>query len=94
MGKTMDREQGEHAMLAAARGYTRRGWRVVPVRPGEKGVSLSGWQHLRLEESDLPRWFAGANPHNVGILTGEPSGGLVDVDCDAPASRSACTTVR
>ncbi len=28
-------------------------------------------------------------PHNIGILTGEPSGGLVDVDCDAPEARAA-----
>src|SRR6476469_1453672 len=50
------KERGDHAMLAAARAYTRRGWRVVPVRPREKGVTLSGWQQLRLEEADLRRW--------------------------------------
>src|SRR6185437_10686962 len=87
--KARDGEQGENAMLAAARDYTRRGWRVVPVRPGGKGVTLSGWQHLRLAEKDLPRWFRGTTPHNIGILTGAPSGGLVDVDCDAPEAREA-----
>lgn len=40
-------KERDHAMLAAARAYTRRGWRVVPVRPREKGVTLSGWQQLR-----------------------------------------------
>src|SRR6185437_2143336 len=97
------RSTGEDSpMLAAARAYTRRGWRVVPVRLGEKGVTLSGWQHMRLDEDDLLNWFgwfprhgrvAGQTRqelHNVGILTGAPSGGLVDVDCDAPeAARAA-----
>ncbi len=55
-------EDEETPMLAAARMYTQRGWRVVPVRPREKGVTLSGWQQLRLKESDLPRWFGGAFP--------------------------------
>jgi hypothetical protein len=84
-----DKERGDNAMLAAARAYTRQGWRVVPVRPREKGVTLSGWQQLRLEETDLPRWFSGTAPHNIGILTGEPRGGLVDVDCDAPEAALA-----
>src|SRR6478672_3789849 len=85
-------EDKDPPMLAAARMYTRRGWRVVPVRPREKGVTLSGWQQMRLNEDDLPKWFGGAFPHiphNIGILTGEPSGGLVDVDCDAPEAALA-----
>ena len=83
-------EDEETLVLVAARAYTRRGWRVVPVRPGEKGVAIVQWQRMRLDEDELPQWFgrmAGrtGNPsHNIGILTGEPSGGLVDVDCDAP----------
>ena len=61
----------------------------MPVRPREKVVTLSGWQQLRLEMDDLPKWFQSASAHNVGILTGAPSGGLVDVDCDAPEARAA-----
>ena len=93
MGAAADKEDekddGNEGMLAAARAYTRRGWRVVPVRRGEKGVTLARWTELRLGEDDLPRWFRGAAAHNVGILTGTPSGGLVDVDCDAPEAREA-----
>jgi AAA domain-containing protein/bifunctional DNA primase/polymerase-like protein len=91
----MERENGASAVLAAARAYTRRGWRVVPVRPGEKGVAIVRWQQMRLAEDDLHKWFGqiggltGQLHHNIGILTGEPSGGLVDVDCDAPEARAA-----
>ena len=86
MGAAVDKEDG---MLAAAIAYTRRGWRVAPVRWGGKGVTLARWTELRLDEDDLPRWFRGAAAHNIGLLTGTPSGGLVDVDCDAPEAREA-----
>ncbi len=92
MGTARDGEQGDNGILAAARAYTRRGWRVVPVRPGEKGVAIVRWPEMRLDEEDLPKWFGqiGVNiQHNIGILTGEPSGGLMDVDCDAPEAALA-----
>ena len=47
----------ETLVLVAARAYTRRGWRVVPVRPGEKGVAIVQWQRMRLDEDALPQWF-------------------------------------
>ncbi|HEU4784390.1 MAG TPA: bifunctional DNA primase/polymerase, partial [Ktedonobacterales bacterium] len=89
MGAAVDKDDGNDGMLAAARDYTRRGWRVVPVRRGGKEVMLAHWTELRLGEDDLPRWFRGAAAHNIGLLTGTPSGGLVDVDCDAPEAREA-----
>src|SRR5262245_29233173 len=36
--------------LEAARGYTRRGWRVIPIPLGTKAPILKGWQELRLAE--------------------------------------------
>jgi len=64
--------------LTEATRYTAMGLRVVPVngkRPPDKG-----WQNMRLDAADLPRYFA--NGAGVGVLCGEPSGGLVDVDKD------------
>lgn len=66
--------------LEAAVAYTRRGWRVVPIAAGAKGPTLRGWPALRLEEHDLPTQFR--NDSNIGLILGEPSGWLVDVDLD------------
>jgi putative DNA primase/helicase len=66
---------------AAAR-YIERGWAPVPLPARQKGPQISGWQHLRLSVSDVPRYFN--NGQNVGIINGEASGGLVTVDLDRP----------
>ena len=67
--------------LAAALDLHRRGYRVVPVPSGEKRPRLSGWPGLRLGEDDLRAHFNG-RPMNLGVLMGEPSGWIVDVDID------------
>jgi len=66
----------------AAHGYLQRGWRVVPIPSRRKAPVLDDWPHLQLEEADLAVAFG--NGENIGLLTGEPSGGLVDVDLDSP----------
>jgi hypothetical protein len=66
----------------AAREYTRRGWSVVPIPRGKKAPELKNWQNLRLTEGELPGRIR--ENTNVGLLLGEPSGGLTDVDLDAP----------
>lgn len=72
--------QDDGNMLEAARGYLARGYMPVPLSPGDKNPFLDGWQHMRLTEEELPRWFSGRN--NIGVILGEPSGWLVDVDLD------------
>jgi len=67
--------------LETATQYTLRGWSVIPVPYQSKKPVIPAWQRLRLKEPNLPRYFNGA-PQNVGILTGEPSGWLIDVDLD------------
>jgi hypothetical protein len=73
--------------LQAATEYVQRGWQVVPVPFGRKGPILNSWQKLRLAEADLPVHFKAAS--NIGVLLGEPSGGLVDVDADCPEAVAA-----
>ena len=69
-------------LLDAARWYLSRGYRPVPLPAGEKAPRLRGWTKLRLTEGDLPHHFNGTG--NIGLLLGEPSGWLVDVDLDCP----------
>lgn len=72
-------------LLNAAFAYTTRGLRVVPIPAGTKGIFTKGWEKWRLGFEDLPQHFNGASgAGNIGIMLGEPSGGLVDVDLDCP----------
>ena len=69
----------------AARRYIRRGFAPVPVPAGQKGPVLKGWQHLKLREGDVAEAFCGAG--NIGLILGQASGNLVDVDLDCPETR-------
>jgi hypothetical protein len=60
--------------------YLNRGWQPIPVRIRTKAPVLPGWQKLRLRQDQLADYLV--DPCNVGIILGEPSGGLVDVDID------------
>ena len=64
----------------AAREYLRRGWQVVRILPGTKKCIEIGWQHSKIAETEIPKYFyLGAG---IGIVLGDPSGGLADVDLD------------
>jgi hypothetical protein len=66
----------------AVRGYIRRGWAPVPIPRGKKAPRVKDWPRLRVAEAEVQSYFR--EEDNVGFLLGEPSGGLVDVDLDAP----------
>lgn len=68
--------------VEAARGYIDRGWRVVPVPPNEKGPKFPEWERLRVTSGEVEEFFTAGS--NVGILLGDVSGGLTDVDLDCP----------
>ncbi len=69
-------------LLDAARKYLRRGWMPVYVPLGTKGPTRKGWRKLRLTQEDLPKHFDRSG--NIGIVLGEASHNLVDVDLDCP----------
>src|SRR5918997_1222832 len=69
----------EARQRAAAR-YFERGGAVIPVAPDSKKPGMDGWQDMRITVEDIPRYWT--NGQNIGLLTGEPSGWLVDVDLD------------
>ncbi|HEU4534735.1 MAG TPA: bifunctional DNA primase/polymerase, partial [Polyangiaceae bacterium] len=73
----------------AAVEYRARGWRPVPIGPGAKaphdprsGRPLRGWATYELDARGLEAWRA--RGFGVGVVLGEASGGLADVDLDAP----------
>jgi hypothetical protein len=65
----------------AAVSYCQRGWSVIPIPHYSKNPGFNGWERLRLRQEDLSGRFNG-HPQNIGILLGEPSGWLVDIDLD------------
>ncbi len=69
--------------LEAAEKYVERGYSVVPIPYRKKAPVIEEWQKLRLAPEELPSRF-GRQQQNIGILLGEASGGLVDIDCDCP----------
>jgi putative DNA primase/helicase len=66
----------------AAIDFLQRGILCVPVAFKSKAPQHAGWQDLRLDTPELITSRFNCAPQNLGILTGEPSGGLVDVDLD------------
>src|SRR5215469_4285147 len=66
--------------LAAAQRYLARGWQPVPVPAESKNPGFLGWPKFRVN-GEVEKFFS--DPGNIGILTGEPSGGLIDVDVDS-----------
>lgn len=82
MKKGKNRKETPHreVILKQARISLQKARYVVPVPPGQKGPSVKGWPALRLSVEELPQYFA--ENDNIGWLTGEASGNLVDVDLD------------
>lgn len=66
----------------AARRYIERGFAPIPVPSGSKNPNRPNWESERHTLEDIP--LAWNNGQNIGLLTGEPSGGLADVDMDCP----------
>ena len=71
---------GDTARRAAER-YLSRGWSVIPIPYRTKKAIDKGWPQIRLTHEALDQHFNG-RPQNIGVLLGEPSGWLIDVDLD------------
>ena len=66
--------------LEAAQQYIERGFRPIPIPGGQKRPVVDGWQNLRIGLDDATRYFGRVG--NIGLILGEPSAGLVDIDLD------------
>lgn len=63
--------------------YRERGWQPIPIPHRQKGPKVTGWQNFKCGVDELSQHFNG-KPQNIGVLLGEPSGKLLDVDLDCP----------
>ena len=63
--------------------YLSKGLSPIPVAFKGKIPILPEWQKLRLTQAEPAFHFNGI-PRNLGILLGEPSNGVVDIDLDVP----------
>src|SRR5215210_7177856 len=73
-------------MRRAAERYMHAGLAVIPVPAGSKNPNRQDWQKERWRIEDVPEQWS--NGQGIGLLTGEPSGWLVDIDLDCPEAVS------
>lgn len=66
---------------SAARHYLARGFAPIPVSPKSKAPAMKAWPEFRVTDAEVGAHFT--NGDNVGLLLGEASAWLVDVDIDA-----------
>ena len=74
--------------LDAALDYIARGWAPVSVPHREKGPLIDAWQDIRVNAETAGTYFNGAK-QNIGVILGEASGGLTDLDLDCPEAVAA-----
>lgn len=67
--------------LDVARSFLQRDWMPLPVAHQSKNPNRAGWQRFSITKDELPQFF-NAQPQNIGVLLGKPSGGLTDIDLD------------
>lgn len=65
--------------LKAALEYYDRGWCVIPLRYGSKRAEVVWrvYREKRPSREQVEQWFGDGKDHNIGIITGHISGGLV-----------------
>ena len=80
--------------LPTALDYANRGWRIVPIRPGEKRPALTNWQNIASNDPDvITEWFTGPYAdHGIGIATG-PDTGIFVLDVDITDTKAGDETL-
>jgi putative DNA primase/helicase len=63
--------------------YANRGWKVIPVEYQGKKPMIRNWTEANFSEQKLREAFS-SEPRNIGVVLGDPSGGLIDTDLDCP----------
>ena len=76
-------------ILQAALEYHRRGFSVLPIKPGTKRPACRSWKPFQSERPDerrLHRWFSDHPDRGLAVVLGDVSGGLVCRDFDTMES--------
>lgn len=76
----------------AASSYLQRGWSPIPIPTGRKCPNVKGWPELRMSSGHVETYFA-RDPLNIGILLGDASGHLVDVDLDCEEACAVAVSI-
>jgi hypothetical protein len=85
-------QHGDESTLIAAKDFVGRGWSPTPLE-GKRPV-LDGWQNGGIGFDECVEHWSNGRGHNVGILTGAPSGNLADVDLDSTEARALIAAPR
>ena len=72
--------------------YIEHGFAPIPIHYKSKQPVNKGWPNLKIGTNDIGEYFGG-QPTNIGIVTGKPSQGLVDIDIDDAAALTICSVV-
>lgn len=70
----------ENIVAQAARKLLERGWHCIPLHAQDKKPVGDNWNKRIIEADDIASAFA--PDRNLGLLLGEPSDWIVDIDCD------------
>jgi AAA domain/Bifunctional DNA primase/polymerase, N-terminal len=84
---TVRAERPPRSVRECAREYLAREFAPLPVPARSKNPGRARWQEERCTFDDVDGAFEEGG--NIGLLTGAPSNGLVDVDLDAPETIAA-----
>jgi len=71
-----------NTIAEAARQMLKRGWHCTPLKPRDKKPIEDNWNKHLIGEDEIDSVFT--PDHNIGLLLGEPSDWIVDIDCDTP----------
>lgn len=64
--------------------YVKKGYSPLIVKYKDKKPIVNNWQRVKVDENNFEKIFSKSNLYNVGLLLGEPSGYLIDIDLDNP----------
>ena len=77
-----------------AHAYAIRGWRVLPIKPGEKRPPMKAWQEAATTEpAMIDKWWTELyRGHGVGVATG-PASGIFVLDVDISGDKAGDETL-